>query len=671
MTGYFNTFDYAFMMFYFIVLVAMGVYLKSRASESIEDYIVGGNKLPWWAIGISGMANFMDLTGTAVIVSFLFLLGPRGLFIEFRGGAALIMAFMMLWTGKWHRRSKCLTGAEWNIFRFGDTWGGRFAQLTAVFAQILGTLGMVAYLIYGVGQFLSMFLPFAPMTCALILVGVATVYTMISGFYGVVFTDIFQAGIIIVAAVYICAIAFMKVGSAGELEAIASQVTGNQEWMTAAAQWQTSMPEGYKMYQHLALFAFFYLLRNIFQGAGSGADPKYFGARSDRECGLLSFLWTILMTVRWPLMMGIAVLGIYLVYSLFPEAAAIQGAVELIQQAHPDVAQTGWGALVSKIANNPDAFSPELISGLRELLGPENFVDKVKLLGFGGTINPERILPSVLVLCTMPGLRGLVLIALIAASMSTFDSNINLASGLMVRDLYQKYIRPKAATKELVYAGWLSVLLLVLGGFAFAVTIKSINDIWSWIIMGFGAGLLAPGILRFYWWRFNGGGYAIGTLFGMLSAVFQRIVDPDMEILWIFKIAPDYNELILFVFVFAVGTLGCVIGSFVMKQTDEEVLADFYLKTRPFGFWGRMKETLPVKEREMVAQEHRNDLLALPFTLLWQVSMFMAPMLLITHNWGSFAKWAALFLVGFAGVYWFWYRNLPETNRYEEANGGE
>jgi Na+/proline symporter len=665
MTGYFNTFDYIFMCFYFVVLVAMGVYLKSRASESIEDYIVGGNKLPWWAIGISGMANFMDLTGTAVIVSFLFLLGPRGLFIEFRGGACLIMAFMMLWTGKWHRRSKCLTGAEWNIFRFGDTWGGRFAQLTAVIAQILGTVGMVSYLIFGVGQFLSMFLPFTPMMCALILVGVATVYTMISGFYGVVFTDIFQAGIIIVAAIYICVLAFMKVGSAGELELLAGQVTGNQEWMTAAAQWKTNMPDGYKAYQHLALFAFFYMLRVSFQGLGSGADPKYFGARNDRECGTLSFLWTSLMTVRWPLMMGIAVLGIYLIYSLFPNMESINEAVTLIRRYHPDVSQNAWGALVSKIASSPEGFSTELMSGLKQLLGPENFIDKVKLLGFNGHVNPERILPSVLVLCTMPGLRGLVLIALIAASMSTFDSNVNLASGLMVRDLYQKYIRPTASTRELVYAGWLSVLLLVLGGFAFAYSIKSINDIWSWIIMGFGAGLLAPGILRFYWWRFNGGGYAIGTLCGMLSAVIQRVLDPGMEKWWIFQIAPNYNELILFVFVFTIGTLGCVIGSFLMKQTDGAVLSEFYSKTRPFGLWGKMKDLLSAEERIKVTVEHRNDLLALPFTLLWQVSMFMTPMLIITHSWASFAKWAVLFAVGLAGVYWFWYRNLPKINNYE------
>ena len=654
MSGYFNTFDYGFMLFYVAVLVGLGFYLKSKASESIEDYIVGGNKLPWWAIGISGMANFLDLTGTAVIVSFLFMLGPRGLFIEFRGGAVLILAFMLLWTGKWHRRSGCLTGAEWNIFRFGNGWGGRFAQLTAVLATIMGTVGMVSYLIFGVGQFLSMFLPFSPMTCAVMLVGIASLYTMVSGFYGVVFTDIFQAGIIIIAVIYLSVLAFIKVGSAAELEVLAQQITGNSEWMTATAQWTTSMPEGYRMYEHLMLFAFFYLLRNVFGGMASGADPKYFGAKNDRECGTLSFLWTTLVTLRWPLMMGIATLGIYLVSSLFPDMEAIQQAVAMIREYHPEATAREWGALVSGIANKPENYSVEMVSGLHSLLGNVNWAEKVKLLGYSGTVNPEKILPSVLVLCTVPGLRGLVLIALIAASMSTFDSNVNLATGLVVRDLYQKYFRPKASTKELIYASWATVALLVLGGFGFAFSVKSINDIWGWIIMGLGAGLLAPTILRFYWWRFNGGGFAIGTLFGMISAVLQRIFMAGM------------NEIILFVYVLLIGLVGCIVGTYLTKPTDPSVLARFYQKTRPFGVWGHVKSALPLEERKKVSREHRNDLLAVPFVLLWQISMFMAPMLLVIHNWKSFMNWMIPFFIGAAGLYWFWYRNLPAANYYED-----
>ena len=46
-----------------------------------------------------------------------------------------------------------------------------------------------------------MFLPFSPVQCALILITVATIYTMASGFYGVVFTDLFQSIIIVTAVI--------------------------------------------------------------------------------------------------------------------------------------------------------------------------------------------------------------------------------------------------------------------------------------------------------------------------------------------------------------------------------------------------------------------------------------------------------------------------------------
>ena len=98
-----NFIDYSVIIGYLAALVVLGLALERMASKSLDDYFVGGGRLPWWALGVSGMAYFLDMTGTMVITSFLFLLGPRGLFIEFRGGAVLVLAFMMLWGGKWHR----------------------------------------------------------------------------------------------------------------------------------------------------------------------------------------------------------------------------------------------------------------------------------------------------------------------------------------------------------------------------------------------------------------------------------------------------------------------------------------------------------------------------------------------------------------------------------------
>jgi len=58
--------------------------------------------------------------------------------------------------------------------------------------------------------------------------------------------------------------------------------------------------------------------------------------------------------------------------------------------------------------------------------------------------------------------------------------------------------------------------------FLLAYSVRSINDIWDWIIMGLGGGMMVPLILRMYWWRFNGGGFATGMLFGTVAAIAQR-----------------------------------------------------------------------------------------------------------------------------------------------------
>ena len=82
--------------------------------------------------------------------------------------AVLVLPFMMLWTGKWHRRSGVITGAEWMLFRFGrDRWG-HFARLMSLVSQVVINLALLAYSFKGAGLFLSMFLPFSPLVCSMI-----------------------------------------------------------------------------------------------------------------------------------------------------------------------------------------------------------------------------------------------------------------------------------------------------------------------------------------------------------------------------------------------------------------------------------------------------------------------------------------------------------------------
>jgi len=669
--GSLNSIDYGVIIFYLGFLVAMGFYLKNKASQSLEDYFLGGRKLPWWALGITGMAQFLDITGTMIIVSFLYMLGPRGLFIEFRGGAVLILTVMLLWSGKWHRRSRCITNAEWMVYRFGDGFGGQFARMVGAIAGIVSTLGMLAYLVKGVGLFLSMFFPFTPLQCSLIMIGVATLYTVISGFYGVVYTDLFQSLIILGAVIGITTMAILKLGSSEELVALSQEVTGNSGWITSKLSWETQMPKGYEMYRHLMIFAMFYLMRNIFFGMGSGGEPKYFGAKNDRECGTLTFLWTWLMMFRWPMMMAFAILGLFLVKDIFPDQSVLAQAAELIKTHFPDIEQSRWADITAGITLNPENYSPQLVDGLKAIL-QDDWQNKLHLVSFEGTVNPERILPAVILFNIPAGCRGLILVALIAASMSTFDFIVNMTAGYFTRDIYQRYIRPKATNKELIYATWIFIFALVGTGFLFGYSVKSINEIWDWFIMALGGGLVVGMTLRFYWWRFNGGAFAIGTAIGMIGAVLIRIVTGNLpedaqymfagiDLVW-FLVDPRGQ----FLLTMTIGFAGSIFGTYVTKPTDRKVLEHFYQTTRPFGWWKPLKDCLPEDVQQRMKKEHFYDVLSLPFAIVWQVTLFLLPMQLIIRSWHAFFVTLPIFIISLIGLYLFWYKQLPETNYEEE-----
>lgn len=647
---YLNIWDYFVFLAYFVVLIGIGSYFRRRASKSLEHYFLAGRKMPWWALGLSQMTFWFDMTGTMIIASFLFLLGPRGIYIEFRGGAGLVLVFLMLWMGKWHRRSGVITGAEWMVYRFGRDFWAHFARLMAVVSSVVLSLGLLAYSFKGAGLFLSMFLPFSPWVCTLILMLVTTLYTMEAGFYGVIFTDIFQSVCIWVGVGFIVVIAVIRVAGFGGLGALATSVTGNPDWLSSVPQWRTSMPQGYGDYNLLFLMMLLYLGKTIIQGLGAGADPRFFGARSDRDCGLLSFMagWTFML--RWPLMMSFVVLGLFLVKDLFPDQTVLGQAAALIKSHAGAVPANEWPELLARVMNHPQAFSPDLIGGLTHLLGPD-WGSKLSLLSFHGTVDPERIIPAVLLMNVPRGLRGLLLVALLAAAMSTFNAIVNSATGFLTRDLYQGYIRKRASNKELIYVSYFFSALLMATGFAMAYSTRNINDIWGWITMGLVGGITIPTVLRFYWWRFNAGGFALGTLFGLTAAVLQRLLIPQM---------PEWQQ---FFTMTVLGIAGSIAGTYLTRPTEPSVLENFYRTTKPFGFWRPLRERLSHVERVAWSHEHRHDLISLPFALGWQITLLMLPMQLIIRQFRTAAATGVVFAASLLGLYFFWFRNLPPRDR--------
>ena len=592
-----DTIDIIIVIVYLFAIVMVGLFAQKKASEGIDSFFLGNRKLPWWVLGASGMASNTDIAGTMINTAFIYALGTKGFFIEIRGGVTLIMAFLMVFMGKWNRRSQVMTQAEWMHFRFGKNFQGDLARIIAAIASIIMTIAMVTYFIIGAGKFVGEFLSLEPFYASLLMVVLAMIYTVASGLYGVVWTDVFQGIFIFFVIMYISIMAMVTVNLPEEffvsvpmIDGTFSQIkTSLNEWTRITPPAEMSMPEGstFEIYNLFGIAIMFYLFKVTLEGA-SGAGgymlQRYFAAKSDREAGILSLFWTSLLAFRWPLIASFAMLGIH--HGLNPE--------------------------------------------------------------FNVIADPELVLPTVIKYYIPTGIKGLLIAGLMAAAMSTFDSTVNAGAAYWVKDIYQTYLKPNSTEKELMLQSRLSSLVIVAIALLFSLTISNINEIWGWITMGIGAGMFIPQVIRWYWWRFNGYGFAIGTVFGMVSAIMTKVLASNIT---------EYNS-----FLIASGSslLGCIVGTLFTKPTEQKVLINFYKTTRPFGLWDKVRSNIDASVILKINQENRRDIIAIFFAVPWQVTLFLTGMMIVLKQWTNFISLFGILLILSFGLYWFWFRHLSK-----------
>jgi len=355
------------------------------------------------------------------------------------------------------------------------------------------------------------------------------------------------------------------------------------------------------------------------------------------------------MMLRWPMMIGLAVMGIFVVGNLFPDQTVLTQVADLIKVHVGYIPKERWADVLSDIQNVPNQFPPALVQGIQSLLH-EDWQSKLHLVSYEGTVNAERIVPAVILLYLPAGARGFMLIAFVAAGLSSFNASVNKTTAYFTRDIFQRYLRPHASNRELIVSSYLFTVLLVAAGFLLAYYIHSINQIWGWIIMGLGGGFAIPSFLKFYWWRYNGGGFAVGTTVGIAAAICQAFLWPGL---------PEWQQ---FSIVSAFSLIAAILGTYLTAPTDPEILRHFYQTTRPIGIWKPLRDELDIDQKSAMAREHRNDLLAIPAALVWQVTLFLLPMQLMIRSSDGLSVTAALFVASGMALYWLWYRNLPPKN---------
>ena len=94
--------------------------------------------------------------------------------------------------------------------------------------------------------------------------------------------------------------------------------------------------------------------------------------------------------------------------------------------------------------------------------------------------------------------------------------------------------------------------------------------------MGLGGGLLVPTVLRLYWSRFNGGGFAIGTFVGLVAAILHKQIWAALANS--FNVG-ELNDWKMFTMLLIIGLIASIIGTYITKPTDRKVTEHFYKTT--------------------------------------------------------------------------------------------
>lgn len=173
---------------------------------------------------------------------------------------------------------------------------------------------------------------------------------------------------------------------------------------------------------------------------------------------------------------------------------------------------------------------------------------------------------------------GIILSAIIAASMSTADSQLLVASSSFTSDIYKPILRRNKATdKETLWVGRIVVLVVTIIALLISLSGLSKENAWASNIMAmvenawglFGSAFGPVVILSLFWKRFNYAGAVSGIIAGALTDIIwlvlftSTVTDAVVYNTGVYEIIPG----------FIIGTLASVIVTLCTKAPGEKVEA--------------------------------------------------------------------------------------------------
>ena len=557
-------FDLLIVLAFITYSISSGFLAQKKASQNLQEYFLAGRTIPGWKAGFS-MAATQFAADTPLLVTGL--IATAGIFLLWRlwiyGLAFLMMGF--IFSVSW-RRAGVLTDAELTEVRYSGKGVLPLRVLKAIYYGTVINCVVMAMVLVAAIRIAEVFLPWHQWLPAgiynfflnitqflgftlggsvsglspaiattnnllsiLLIISFTTLYSTTGGLRSVVATDVVQ---FILAMLGTLIYGIVVVSHIGGLTGLVDKVIQIYGFNLADKMLSFVPKSGELLLPFLIIIGLQWFFQMNSDGTGYLAQ-RSMGCATDKDARIaaLVFSWMqiFLRSLIW-LVIGVSLL---VAYPFLPADAA-----------------SGNFAASREIL---------FVTGINDLLPP--------------------------------GVRGIMLTAMLAALASTIDTHLNWGASYWSNDIYQRlickeWLKRKPKNRELVLAARLSNLLILTIALIIMAHLSSIQTAW-FISLLFGAGMGSVLVMRWLWERIN--------LFSELAAiVVSLIVAP------ILLISTDVEWIRLSVMA-SVSTIAAIAITFVTPATSHAVLKDFYNRIQPLGFWRKTavligdNPNLPVK----------------------------------------------------------------------------
>ncbi len=217
--------DWAIVVAYAVFAVGVGLAFARRASRSVGDFFLSGRNLPWWLVGTSMVATTFAADTPLAITEYV---RTEGIWRNWFwwcmavGHVVAIFLFSRLW-----RRACVLTDAELTEIRYAGRPAAFLRAFKACFFAIFYNVIVMGWVTLAMSSVLKAILPIetwvAITACGLI----AIFYSVASGFWGVVVTDLVQFVMAMVGFIVFSVLAAKGVGGLDALQAKVAAMGGH------------------------------------------------------------------------------------------------------------------------------------------------------------------------------------------------------------------------------------------------------------------------------------------------------------------------------------------------------------------------------------------------------------------------------------------------------------